>query len=306
MANPPPTPPNSAGMACYPGTDMTAVEMELLRELMRKAERNQMMTQTLSLHQFEHKNAPDPRQAEWNAQKAAGQWAGWKATAPPPKSVNPPASSGRPPKMNYDPNDDPWAAENFQGAVPKADPPILQIFGNVQQGTSPINLPPAATAQQPAKSGFPEHSAAALGTESKFPPAKAATGDAAARQLPVPKATGPNKAARNSTPKIEELKRYQKKMGMAMVGAWMKATRGIAMFLKMKRNSLALSIFLRTSHRLGSQITFGASHRQLNRIQRIGMTRIGTPATSPMTWTQLCLIQCMCKASNRGLARRSS
>ena len=140
--------------------------MELLRELMRKAERNQMMTQTLSLHQLEHKNAPDPRQAEWNAQKAAGQWPGWKATAPPPKSVNPPASSGRPPKMNYDPNDDPWAAENVQGAVPKADPPILQIFGNVQQGTPPINLPPAATAT--GKSGFPEHSAAAMGTESKF------------------------------------------------------------------------------------------------------------------------------------------
>ena len=49
--------------------------MELLRELMRKAERNQMMTQTLSLHQLEHKHAPDPRQAEWNAQKAAGTMA---------------------------------------------------------------------------------------------------------------------------------------------------------------------------------------------------------------------------------------
>ena len=87
--------------------------------------------------------------------------------------------------------------------MPKADPPILQIFGNVQQGTPPINLPPATTAT--GKSGFPEHSAAAMGTESKFPPAKAATGDPAARQLPVPKATGPNKAARNSTPKIEEV-----------------------------------------------------------------------------------------------------
>ena len=120
--------------------------MELLRELMRKAERNQMMTQTLSLHQLEHKHAPDPRQAEWNAQKAAGQWPGWKAAGPPPKSVNPPASSGRPPKMNYDPDDDPWAA------APKADPPVLHIFGNVQQGTPPINLPPAATAMP--KSGF--------------------------------------------------------------------------------------------------------------------------------------------------------
>ena len=175
--------------------------MELLRELMRKAERNQMMTQTMSLHQLEHKHAPDPRQAEWNAQKAAGQWPGWKATGPPPKSVNP--SSGRPPKMNYDPNDDQWATES---AVPKADPPILQIFGNVQQGTPPINLPPAATAT--GKSGFPEHSAAAMGTESTFPPAKAAAPTAensAARQLPIPKASGPNKAARNSTPKIEEV-----------------------------------------------------------------------------------------------------
>ena len=39
MANRPTPPPNSAGMECYPGTDMTGVEMELLRELMRKAER---------------------------------------------------------------------------------------------------------------------------------------------------------------------------------------------------------------------------------------------------------------------------
>ena len=148
--------------------------MELLRELMRKAERNQMMTQTMSLHQLEHKHAPDPRQAEWNAQKAAGQWPGWKATAPPPKSVNPPASSGRPPKMNYDPNDDPWAAE---GVVPKADPPTLQIFGNVHQGTPPINLPPAATA----KSGFPEHSAAAMGRPL---PAGQALGAVARRRSP--------------------------------------------------------------------------------------------------------------------------
>ena len=69
-----------------------------------------MMTQTLSLHQLEHKNAPDPRQAEWKAQKAAGQWPGWKATSPPPKSVNP--------------DDDPWAVGS---AAPKADPPILHI-----------------------------------------------------------------------------------------------------------------------------------------------------------------------------------
>ena len=204
MANRPTPPPNSAGMECYPGTDMTGVEMELLRELMRKAERNQMMTQTLSLHQLEHKHAPDPRQAEWNAQKAAGQWPGWKAAGPPPKSVNPPASSGRPPKMNYDPDDDPWAAVGT--TAPKADPPVLHIFGNVQQGTPPINLPPAATAMP--KSGFPEHSAAAMGTEAVFPPAKAsapAPENSAAKQLPIPKPSGPNKAARNSTPKIEEV-----------------------------------------------------------------------------------------------------
>ena len=87
-------------------------------------------------------------------------------------------------------NDDPWAVE---GAVPKADPPILQIFGNIQQGTPPNNLPPAATAT--GKCGFPEHSAAAMGTESTFPPAKpaAAAENSAARQLLVPKLTGPNK-----------------------------------------------------------------------------------------------------------------
>ena len=56
---------------------MTGVEMELLRDLMRKAERNQMMTQTLSVHQLEHKNVQDARQAEWNAQRAAGQWPGY-------------------------------------------------------------------------------------------------------------------------------------------------------------------------------------------------------------------------------------
>ena len=102
--------------------------------------------------------------------------------------------------MNYDPDDDPWAA------APKADPPVLQIFGDVQQGTPPINLPPAATAMP--KSGFPEHSAAAMGTESVFPPAKAsapASENLAAKQLPILKPSGPNKAARNSTPKIEEV-----------------------------------------------------------------------------------------------------
>ena len=180
--------------------------MELLRELMRKAERNQMMTQTLSLHQLEHKHAPDPRQAEWNAQKAAGQWPGWKAAGPPPKSVNPPASSGRPPKMNYDPDDDPWAAVGT--TAPKADPPVLHIFGNVQQGTPPINLPPAATAMP--KSGFPEHSAAAMGTEAVFPPAKAsapAPENSAAKQLPIPKPSGPKQPGI----RLPRLKRYQKK-----------------------------------------------------------------------------------------------
>jgi len=38
MANQPPPAPNSAEMAVYLGTDMTGVEMELLRDLMRKAE----------------------------------------------------------------------------------------------------------------------------------------------------------------------------------------------------------------------------------------------------------------------------
>ena len=277
--------------------------MELLRELMRKAERNQMMTQTLSLHQLEHKHAPDPRQAEWNAQEAAGQWPGWKGNGPPPKSVNPPASSGRPPKMNYDPDDDPWAAIP---TAPKADPPVLQIFGNVQQGTPPINLPPAATAMP--KSGFPEHSAAAMGTEAVFPPAKAsaptAPENSAAKQLPIPKASGPNKAARNSTPKIEEVP--EEADGTALVDAWMKALRGTEMFLRMTTNSLALSIFLQTSHRRGSQITCGEFQPQFSTMQRIGMTRVGTPAISPVTWTPQCHFQCMCKESSRGPARRSS
>ena len=270
---------------------------------MRKAERNQMMTQTLSLHQLEHKHAPDPRQAEWNAQKAAGQWPGWKGNGPPPKSVNPPASSGRPPKMNYDPDDDPWAAIP---TAPKADPPVLQIFGNVQQGTPPINLPPAATAMP--KSGFPEHSAAAMGTEAVFPPAKASAllhqRIQQRNSCLFRRQAGPTKQPGIRLPR---LKRYRKKlMGTALVDAWMKALRGIEMFLRMTTNSLALSIFLQTSHRRGSQITCGEFQPQFSTMQRIGMTRVGTPAISPVTWTPQCHFQCMCKASSRGPARRSS
>jgi hypothetical protein len=37
------------------------------------------------------------------------------------------------------------------------------------------------------------------------------------------------------------LKRYQKKLGMAMVDAWMKALRGVEMSLRMKMNSLHFS-----------------------------------------------------------------
>jgi len=97
------------------------------------------------LHQLEHKNAPDPRQAEWKHRKLQGNGLDGRQLHR-LQRVNPPASSGRPPKMNY-PNDNPSAAENLQqGAVSKPDSPILQIFGNVQQGTPPINLPPAATA----------------------------------------------------------------------------------------------------------------------------------------------------------------
>ena len=77
----------------------------------------------------------------------------------------------------------------------------MQIFGNVQQTTPLIDLPPAATA----KYGLSEHSAAALGLESKFPPAKAAAKNLAARQLPIPKPTGPNKATKNSAPTIQEV-----------------------------------------------------------------------------------------------------
>ena len=53
MANQQPPAPNSAGFQCYPGTDMTGMEMDLLRELMRKAERNNMMAATMTIHQAE-------------------------------------------------------------------------------------------------------------------------------------------------------------------------------------------------------------------------------------------------------------
>ena len=225
---------------------------------------------------------------------------------PPPKSANPPASnptasSGRPPKMNYDPDDDPWTVGS---AVPKADPPVLHIFGNVQQKTSPINLPPAATAM--GKSGFPEHSAAGMGTESNFPPAKGAGKGApensTGRQLPIPKPTGPNKAAKNSTPKIEEVPEESAGDGD-----------GGRMDESFKRNC---DVFEDEDKLFGFEyipedvsppwfrITCGESHPQFSRIQPTGMTRIGTRATSPKIWTQQCLTQCMCKASSRGQARR--
>ena len=127
-----------------------------------------------------------------------------EGAAPPTKSVNPPASSGRPPKRNYDPDDDPWAAENQQGAVGRRKRLFCRFLGMCNRGDrqATFHLQPAATA----KSGFPDHSAAAMGTGSKFPPAKAAAAEnSAAPQLPIPKPTGPNKAARNSTPTIAEV-----------------------------------------------------------------------------------------------------
>ena len=171
MANQQPPAPNSAGFQAHPGTDMTGVEMDLLRELMRKAERNNMMAATMTIHQAEqehHKGKGRQQTAQQGGKSSANsgvisggyQW---------------PTTTGRPPKTNYDAEDDPWAEKapeyTTHGSVPKANPPVLQIFGNVAQGTPPVNLPPAATAVAPCASvgfpdGFPQHSAAALGTES--------------------------------------------------------------------------------------------------------------------------------------------
>ena len=164
MANQQPPAPNSAGFQCYPGTDMTGMEMDLLRELMRKAERNNMMAATMTIHQAEQIHHKGNKGKQQTAQQ------GGKSSA----NVNSgvlqwPADAGRPPKTGYIAEDDPWAEkapEYTQGSVPKANLPVLQIFGNVAQGTPPVNLPPAATATGHSSSaGFPEFSAAALGTE---------------------------------------------------------------------------------------------------------------------------------------------
>ena len=209
MANQQPPAPNSAGLQVYPGTDMTGMEMDLLRELMRKAERNNMMAAAMTVHQAEqeqHKGKGKQQTAQQGGKSSANsamqggyQW---------------PPTTGRPPKTSYEAEDDPWAEkapEYTQGSMPKANPPVLQIFGNVSQGTPPVNLPPAATAMgHSGSAGFPEHSAAALGTESKFPPANAksspAPPSAQERQLPIPKPAGQNKAAKiSSGPTLQEV-----------------------------------------------------------------------------------------------------
>eukprot|EP00435_Cladocopium_sp_Y103_P066234 s851_g28.t1 len=152
MANPSKNPGVDATQP-VPGTDMTGVELDLLRELMRKAERNQLMAHANSLHNLEHKNLQDPKKAEWEAQQRS-QWPmpGYAAAAKttvqaPPQNSMP----GRPPKTsdaNYDPADDPSVTGIPEsGKPPKADPPVLQLFGNVAQGVPPVNLPPAATAK---------------------------------------------------------------------------------------------------------------------------------------------------------------
>ena len=174
MANQQPPAPNSAGFQCYPGTDMTGMEMDLLRELMRKAERNNMMAATMTIHQAEQVHHKGNKGKQQTAQQGGKNSANVNSGAP--QGVYQwPADAGRGPKTSYIPEDDPWAEkapEYTQGSVPKANPPVLQIFGNVSQGTPPVNLPPAATAMgQSGSAGFPEFSAAALGTESKFPPA---------------------------------------------------------------------------------------------------------------------------------------
>eukprot|EP00435_Cladocopium_sp_Y103_P007132 s4868_g2.t1 len=109
MANPSKNPGVDATQP-IPGTDMTGVELDLLRELMRKAERNQLMAHANSLQNLEHKNLQDPKKAEWEAQQRS-QWPmpGYAAAAKTTVQA-PPQNSGRPPKTsdaNYDPADDP-------------------------------------------------------------------------------------------------------------------------------------------------------------------------------------------------------
>ena len=213
MANQQPPAPNSAGFQCYPGTDMTGMEMDLLRELMRKAERNNMMAATMTIHQAEQVHHKGNKGKQQTAQQGGKNSANVNSGAP--QGVYQwPADAGRGPKSSYIPEDDPWAEkapEYTQGSVPKANPPVLQIFGNVSQGTPPVNLPPAATAMgHSGSAGFPEFSAAALGTESKFPPANAKSSPGPPpnqeRQLPIPKPTGQNKAAKTSPePTIQEV-----------------------------------------------------------------------------------------------------
>ena len=225
MANQQPNAANSAGLQVYPGTDMTGMEMDLLRELMRKAERNNMMAAAMTVHQAEqeqHKGKGKQQTAQQGGKSSANvnssmqggyQW---------------PTTTGRPPKTNYGAEDDPWAEkapEYTQGSVPKANPPVLQIFGNVSQGTPPVNLPPAATAMgHSGSAGFPEHSAAALGTESKFPPSNAksspAPPSAQERQMPIPKSAGQNKAAKISPgPTIQEvINEAEAKTGISIGG----------------------------------------------------------------------------------------
>eukprot|EP00435_Cladocopium_sp_Y103_P001775 s7689_g1.t1 len=71
---------------------MTGVELDLLRELMRKAERNQLMAQANSLHNLEHKNLQDPKKAEWEAQRNAWPMPGY-AAAPKTAVQAPPQNS---------------------------------------------------------------------------------------------------------------------------------------------------------------------------------------------------------------------
>eukprot|EP00435_Cladocopium_sp_Y103_P013088 s2767_g3.t1 len=145
MANPPKNP-GVDGTQPIPGTDMTGVEMDLLRELMRKAEHNQLMAHANSLHNLEHKTMQDPKKAEWEAQRSQWPMPGYAAAAK--ITVKTPLQNsmpGRPPKTsaaNYDLADGPSVTGISEGHVSKANPPLLQIFGSVTQGTV-ANFPPA-------------------------------------------------------------------------------------------------------------------------------------------------------------------
>ena len=107
--------------------------------------------------------------------------------------------------------------------------------------------------------------------------------------------------------RLPRLTRYQKrKMGMAMVDAWMKATRGIVMSLRMKMNSLALNIFQRMCHRRGSPNHLWGIPSTIQQNSSDWNDKNWYPSYKSDDMDPAVPFPCMCKASNRGRARRSN